>query len=215
MNTFLVIGSGKYGLHLAKYLCEMDNEVMLVSNDEGAIDEYSPYVTAAQIGDCTIKSNLESLGVQDFDYTFVCISNFQDSLVIVDHLTSLGAKTIVAKASSEIHERFLLKNGANKVIYPERDFAYRSAVEYSNTKIFDYTKLGDNAGIYEIEAPDKWCGKSVGQLDIRRSHNINVIAVKTADSGVVPMNSLDYTFNKNEHIIVMGTPNDIRKITKA
>lgn len=215
-NTFLVIGSGKYGLHLACYLCEMDNEVMLVDKNETLIEEYSHKVTSAEIGDCTIKSNLESLGVSDYDYVFVAVGSFQDSLVIVDHLKDLGAKCVIAKASSEIHEKFLLKNGADKVVYPERDFAYRSAVEYSNKKVFDYTKISDDAGIYEIETPDKWCGKSVGHLNIRRIHNVTIIAAKNIATNIVTaINTADYVFNKNEHLIVMGTSKDIRKITKG
>lgn len=213
MKTVLVIGASKYGAHLAKYLCEMGNEVMLVDNNEERISQYSHLVTSAEIGDYTLKSNLQGLGVEDYDYVFVCVGDFQNSLVITDYLKELGASYIIAKASSEIHEKFLYKSGADKVVYPERETAYNSAVEFSNEKIFDFIKLDDNNGIYEIEAPDKWCGKSLAQLNVRKMHGVNVIAAKR-DNNVSPINNPDYVFCKQEHIYVIGDKKDIRAVTK-
>lgn len=213
MKTYLIIGAGKFGYHLAKNLCQMGNEVMLVDSNEELINEYSDSVTATEIGDYTVKSNLASLGVDDYDFVFVCMSDFRNSLVIVDHLKELGARCVVAKASSEVHERFLLKNGADKVVYPERDAGYAEAVAYSNNNIYDYIKLSDDAGIYEIEAPDKWCGKSLAGLNVRRIHNVSVIARRDG-MNVYPVNNPDYVFTKSEHIFVMGDKTDIRKLTK-
>jgi trk system potassium uptake protein TrkA len=213
MKTILVIGAGKFGTNLAVNLCDMDNEVMLVDENERKIDEASHMVTTSEIGDYTIKSNLEALGIDDYDYVFVCVGDFQDSLVIVDYLKELGAQYVIAKASSEIHEKFLLKNGADKVVYPERDTAYSTAVEYSSRNIYDFIKLSDDTGIYEIEAPDKWCGKSLGELNVRRTHGVTVIAYKTGEK-VFAISSPDYVFKKSEHIIVMGDKSVIRKITR-
>lgn len=109
---------------------------------------------------------------------------------------------------------FLLKNGADKVIYPERETAYNTAVKYSNRRIFDFVKLGGDTGIYEIETPDAWCSKSLLQLDVRKTHNVTVIASKDSQNRVKAINSADYIFSKNEHILVMGDAKDIRKITK-
>lgn len=213
MNTILVIGAGKFGRHIAIDLCKMGNEVMLVDEDERKIDELANLVTTSEIGDYTVKSNLEALGVEDYDYIFVCVGDFQDSLVIVDYLKELGAKFVIGKASSEIHEKFLRKNGADRTIYPERDVAYKQAVEYSNNNIYDYIKLDDDTGIYEIVAPDKWCGKSLETLNVRRIHGVSVLAKKTGNS-VTAIKSPDYIFNKSEHIIIMGSAEDVRKLTK-
>ncbi len=213
MKTFLIIGAGKFGMHLAKNLCQMGNEVMLVDQDEKIINEVSDSVTATEIGDFTIKSNLASLGVDDYDYVFVGVSSFQNSLIIVDYLKELGARYVIAKASSELHEKFLLKNGADKIVYPERDAGYNEAVAYSNENIHDYIKLSDDAGIYEIEAPTKWCGKSLAGLNVRRIHNVSVIA-RRVGLNVYPINDPDYVFNKDEHVFVMGDKRDIRKLTK-
>lgn len=214
MKTVLVIGAGEYGSHLAVNLCQMGNEVMLVDKDEKVIDELSHRVTTAEIGDYTMRSNLEALDVKDYDYVFVCVGGFQDSLVIVDLLRELGATQIIAKAMSETHEKFLLKNGADRVVYPERDIAYNTAVEYSNKNIYEYIRLSDDAGIYEIETPRNWCRKSLIGLNVRKIHNVTVIASKDRSGKVTAINSADYIFNTDEHIIVMGTAKDIKKIAK-
>lgn len=214
MKTILVIGAGKFGKHLAIDLCEMGNEVMLVDQDEKTINEISHLVTASEIGDFTSKSNLESLGIDDFDYIFVCVGDFQNSVIMVDYLKDLGAKYVVGKATSKVHEKFLLKNGADAIIYPERDAAYANAVEYSNQHVYNYKRLSDDAGIYEIEAPSKWCGKNLVELNVRKMHNVTVIASKNKDNEVKAIKSADYVFTPDEHIIVMGSDEDIRKITK-
>lgn len=213
MNNILVIGAGRFGMHLAISLCQMGNDVMLVDKDEAIITELADKVTVTEIGDYTIKNNLEALGVEDFDFVFVCTSNFQDSLVIIDHLKNLGAKNVIAKASSEIHERFLLKNGADKVVYPERDFAFTTAVEYSNNRIFDYRKLSEDTGIYEIEPPTSWVGKSLVNLNVRKVHNVSILASKK-DGILTPIHNPEYVFKKDEHILVMGKTTDVAKITK-
>lgn len=213
MKSVLVIGAGKFGHHLAEYLCEMDNDVMLVDKNENLIDEYSEEVTTAEIGDFTVKSNLAALGVEDYDYVFVCVGDFQDSLVITSYLKELGASYVISKASSLIHEKFLLQNGADKVVYPERDTAYSMAVEYSNSSIFDYFPLSEDTGIFEISAPDGWIGKSLANINVRKIHNVTVIAYKFNDK-IFPINSPDYVFSSTEHLIVMGERENIKKIAK-
>lgn len=212
MKTILVIGAGKFGTHLAINLCEMGNEVMLVDSNEKKINEVSHLVTTSEIGDFTIKSNLATLGVDDFDYVFVCVGDFQNSVIMVDYLKDLGAKYVIGKATSEVHEKFLLKNGADSIIYPERDVAYAQAVEYSNRNVYDYIRLTDDAGIYEIAVPSKWCNKSLAQLNVRKTHNVTVIASKNSNNEITAIKSADYTFNENDHIIVMGSNKDIKKI---
>lgn len=213
MKSILVIGAGKFGHHLAEYLCEMNNDVMLVDKNETLIDEYSDKVTTAQIGDFTIKSNLAALGVEDYDYVFVCAGDFQDSLVITSYLKELGASYVIAKASSLIHEKFLLRNGADRVVYPERDSAYNRAVEYSTSNVFDYFKLNENTGIFEIAVPESWVGKSLAKINVRKIHNVTVIAYKLNEK-VFPINSPDYVFSSNEHLIVMGERANIKKLVK-
>ena len=140
MKTMLVIGIGRFGKHLATRLSELGNEVMIVDKREDKISELLPVVTRAQIGDCTDEKLLRSLGIGNFDVCFVCIGdNFQASLEITSLLKDLGAEHVVSKADRVIHEKFLLRNGADEVIHPERDMALRAARKYSAHNVFDFS----------------------------------------------------------------------------
>ena len=128
MKTILVIGLGRFGTHLIRKFDELDDEVMAVDSSEEKINSIMPYVTSARIGDCTNEDTLKSLGIRNFDICFVCIGdNFQNSLEITSMLKEMGAKKVISKASTNIHAKFLLRNGADEVVYPERDSAYKLA----------------------------------------------------------------------------------------
>ena len=124
MKSILIIGLGRFGTHLCQDLAKLDNEIMIVDKDEASLEDLLPLVVSAKIGDCTNEKVLKSLGVGNFDYCFVCIGeNFQSSLEITSLLKDLGAKYVVSKANRDIHAKFLLRNGADEVIYPDRDIA--------------------------------------------------------------------------------------------
>ncbi len=107
----------------------------------------------------------------------------------------------------------MLQNGADRVVYPERDTAYNKAVEYSNSNVFDYFRLNEDTGIFEISVPESWVGKSLAKINVRKIHNITVIAYKLNDK-VFPINSPDYVFSSNEHLIVMGEKSNIKKVVR-
>ena len=149
MKSILIIGLGRFGTHLCQDLARLDNEIMIVDKDEASLEDLLPLVVSAKIGDCTNEKVLKSLGVGNFDYCFVCIGeNFQSSLEITSLLKDLGAKYVVSKANRDIHAKFLLRNGADEVIYPDRDIAEKVAVRFSANQVFDYVELGNNFSIY-------------------------------------------------------------------
>ena len=212
MKTVLVIGLGRFGRHLATRLTELGNEVMIVDKDEEKINGLLPIVTRAQIGDCMDERLLRSLGVGNFDLCFVCIGdNFQASLEITSLLKDLGAKHVVAKADREIHEKFLLRNGADEVIHPERDVALRAASKYGTRNVFDYFELTDDLSIVEIEAPSSWVDKTIRQVNVRFKYNINIIAIKK-NGRIIPVVSADHVFEKNQHLIIAGNKKDCTHI---
>ena len=127
MKSVLLIGMGRFGHHLCKNLVELGNDVMIIDSDEKSVEDLTPIVTSVLIGDCTNPEVLKSIGVGNYDICFVCIgSNFQSSLEITSLLKDLGAKYVVSKASRDIHKKFLLRNGADAVIYPDRDIAEKT-----------------------------------------------------------------------------------------
>lgn len=215
MKSILMIGMGRFGSHLCINLSKLDNEIMIVDSEEEKLEDLLPYVTSAKIGDCTNEKVLESLGVSNFDLCIVSIgNNFQSSLEITSLLKEMGAKRVISKANREIHAKFLLKNGADEVIFPDRDIAEKLAVRLSADEIFDYIKLQDGYSIYEILPMPEWIGKSIRDINLRATYRISIIGAKQGENTQI-LPEADYIFNEKEHLMVIGHDNDIKKIIKS
>lgn len=213
MKSMLVIGMGRFGQHLCKNLVELGNEVMIVDQDEDMLEELIPIVTSAKIADCTRVDVLKQLGVRNFDICIVCIgTNFQSSLEITSLLKELGAKRVISKATTDIQEKFLLRNGADEVIYPERDIAVRLAVINTANHVFDYIEMGEY-GIYEIPTLKEWVSKTIREVDIRSKYNVSILGTKV-DGETDMMPDADYVFVENEHLLVIGKNKDVDWILK-
>ena len=211
MKSILLIGLGRFGRHIAMKLDELNHQVMAIDRNEERVDAILPYVTNAQIGDATKEGFMESLGVRNFDVCIVAIGdNFQSSLEATSLLSELGAKYVVSRAARDVHAKFLLKNGADEVIYPEKQMAEWAAIRYSADHILDYVELDDEHAIFEISVPENWVGRTVGQLDIRNKHNINIMAFK--HQGVMNLNiKSDTPGPENNTMLVLGNIRDIQK----
>ena len=211
MKSILLIGLGRFGRHVAIKLQELGHEVMAIDNQEHRIDAALPYVTNAQIGDSTDEEFLTSLGVRNFDVCIVAIGDdFQSSLETTSLLKELGAKMVVSRAARDVHAKFLLRNGADEVVYPEKQLATWTAIRYSSDHIFDYIELSGGYSIFEVSIPNSWIGKTIAQLDVRRNYNINIMALKR--DGNVDMNiTPDMTLTSDETLLVLGKNKDIQK----
>ena len=179
MKNILLIGLGRFGRHIALQLNKLGHEVMAVDSNEERVNEILPIVTNAQIGDSTNTEFLKSLGIGNFDVCIVTIGgNFQNSLETTSLLKELGAKLVVSRAERDVQEKFLLRNGADEVIYPEKQVANWAAIRYTADHIRDYIEVDEAHAIFEVEVPKGWIGKTVGELDIRRKYSINIMATK-------------------------------------
>ena len=215
MKSILVIGIGRFGKHLCMDLVKNGNDVMAVDDREENLEDILSLVTSAKIADCTREEVLRSFGVRNFDICFVCIgTNFQSSLEITNLLKEMGAKCVISKANRDIHAKFLLKNGADEVIYPDRDIAERLAFRHSANHVFDYIELTDEFSIYEIPPLGKWVGKSLKDLDLRNHYDISILAIKGTDENETMdmMPKADYVVRENEHLMVIGRKKDIDKV---
>ena len=180
MKSILLIGLGRFGRHIAKKLDELHHQVMAVDKEDTRVDAVLPFVTNAQIGDATNEDFLSSLGVGNFDVCIVAIGDsFQNSLEVTSLLKELGARMVVSRAARDVHAKFLLRNGADEIVYPERQLADWVAIRYSADHILDYIELDEEHAIFEISIPEEWLGKTIGQLDIRKKYDINIMALKT------------------------------------
>ena len=214
MKSILIIGLGKFGHHLCRNMAELGNEIMIVDQKEEVLEDLLPIVTSAKIGDCTNEEVLKSLGVSNFDLCFVCIgTNFQSSLEITSLVKEMGARYVISKANRDIHAKFLLKNGADEVIYPDRDIAEKLAVRHSANHVFDHIELTDDYSIYEIPPLTEWLGKSIRDVNFRVKYKVSILGTKKGeDISLLP--SADHIFAADEHLMVIGRAEDLDKILK-
>lgn len=211
MKSILLIGLGRFGRHIADQLNQLGHQVMAVDHNEERINDVLGIVTNAQIGDSTNAEFLESLGIRNFDVCIVAIGNdFQSSLETTSLLKELGAKLVVSRAERDVQQKFLLRNGADEVIYPEKQVAKWAAIRYSSDHILDYIELDKNNAIIEVTVPENWIGLSIGQIDIRKKYNINIMAIKS-DSKISVSVTPDTVLTADETMLVLGDYKDLQK----
>lgn len=211
MKSILLIGLGRFGKHVARHLHQLGHQVMAVDHVEERVEAVLPFVTNAQIGDSTNQAFLESLGIRNFDVCIVAIGNdFQSSLETTSLLKELGGKLVVARAARDVQEKFLLRNGADEVVYPEKQLAKWTAIRYSADHILDYMELDKDHAMFEIPVPENWTGRSIGQIDIRKKYKINIMALK--QNGKLELTlSPDTVLEADQTMLVLGRNRDMQK----
>ena len=210
MKSILIIGAGQFGIHIAKRMSQLNCEIMAIDSNEERINTILPFVTNAQIGDSTNADFMSSLGIPDFDVCMVTISDsFQDSLETTALLKDLGANKVISRAQNDVQEKFLLRNGADETVYPEKQTAVRLATKEASDDILDVLQLDHNLNIYEVRVPRSWNNRTLAELDKRKKHNLNVIAVRIQDQLVLPMP--DMVLNIDDAMLILGNMKDIQK----
>ena len=214
MKSILVIGLGRFGRHMAKKFSEQNNDVMAIDINEERINNVLSVVTNALIGDDTNEQFMETIGVRDFDLCVVAMGdNFQSSLETTALLKDLGAKFILARASRDVHAKFLLRNGADDVIYTEKETAERLAVKYGSDNIFNYIELNDEYSIYEIAVPSSWLNKSILKVNVRSKYGISILATKQGNN-IYPLPKPEHVFTDSESLMILGKNEDVSRFIK-
>jgi len=211
MKTVLLIGLGRFGRHIASELYNLGHQVMAVDSSEERVNAVLSCVTSAQIGDTTNEDFLSSLGVRNYDVCIVAIgSDFQSSLETTSLLREMGAKKIVSRASRDSQAKFLLKNGADEVVYPEKQLAKWTAIKCTADHILDYIELDNEHSIFEVPVPANWVGMSIGRIDIRRKYNINILGIKK-DGKISVMIRPDIILDGETNLLVLGEYRDLKR----
>ena len=211
MKSVLLIGLGRFGRHMAQKLRELRHEVLAVDRDEQRVNEILPLVTNAQIGDGASEQFIASLGVRNFDLCVVAIGDdFQSSLETTALLKVYGAPFVLSRATRDVHAKFLLRNGADEVIYPEKQTADWAAVRYSADHIFDYIELTDDYSIFETAVPSSWVGRTIVELSVRQKYRINVLATRY-NGRLEPLPGPAHCFRADETIFILGSNRDAQR----
>ncbi len=213
MVSVLLIGMGKFGRTLGERLLGMGDEVMIVDKNEDTINALAPRYTNALITNCMMIDNLRAMDIPSFDVCVVAIGDdFQSSLEITSNLKDLGAKKVVSKASTEIQRKFLMRVGADEVIYPDRDVAEKLAVTLNAANVINFIELDAEHSIFEIETPKKWVKKKLIDVNPRVKYGMNILTVK---KGSTVISSIDgnYVFEEGDLIVVFGNTENILRFT--
>lgn len=211
MRSVLLIGMGRFGMSVAKKLNEMNVQVMAVDMDEERIDSCLDIVTRAQIGDSTNEAFIATLGVSAYDACILAIGDdFQSSLETACLLKEQGAKKVIARACSDVQEKFLLRNGADEVVFPEKQLGAWTAVRSYSERVLDFFEIGDGCSLFEVQVPQEWTGLSVVDLDVRKRYGINVIGIRhdgKMDMDVGP----GKVFGPDDTVLIAGSIADVQK----
>lgn len=211
MKSVLLIGLGRFGRHIAMHLNKLRHQVMVVDYKEERVEAMLSFATSAQIGDSTNAEFLSSLGVRNFDVCIVAIGNdFQSSLETTSLLKEFGAKKVISRAARDVQEKFLLRNGADEVVYPEKQLAKWTAIRYTSEYILDYIDLDGDYAVFEAKTPKEWAGKTVGQLNIRRQYGINIMWVKHNGKMELEVNA-ETALTGEDILMVLGKYKDLQK----
>ena len=211
MKSVLVIGIGRFGYHLIDQLNKAGDEIMAVDSSEERINPVLGMVTSSLIGDATDEHFIKSLGVENFDVCFVAIGDkFQSSLETTSLLKENGAKYVVARASRSVQEKFLLRNGADSVVFPERQLAEWSAIRYCSATVVDYLEYPGDYSIFEVKVPSSWVGKSLAELGIRNKYHLNVLSIRRNGEPTIEFPA-DFLFQEGDTVTVFGADKDLKK----
>ena len=212
MKNILVIGAGRFGTYITQKFAEQGDEILIIDKSEEKIDKVLDFVTSSLIGDATDPDFMKTIGINNFDICVVSIGdNFQNSLETTSLLKELGAKFVISRASRDVHEKFLLRNGADQVVYPEKDIAEWTAIRFSSSNIKDYIPVPGDYSIFEVEVPREWIGKSIVDLKIRQKMHLNILAVRDKDAEFNMEYSPSDPFTENQSVLVIGSDDDLKK----
>ena len=214
MKTYIIVGLGRFGSQLARELCRLGCEVLVVDIDADLVAQIADDVTHAVVGDGQDKDVLRALGIRDFDCGIVAIGDdLAASVLVTMNLKELGVPYVICKAYDETHRRVLQKLGADRVVIPEQEHASRMARSLSSHNVLDYIELSEEYGIIETPAPRDWSGKSLKDLNVRAKLGVNILAIRR--SGKISVSpAADFAIAAGDVLVVLGDSAALKKVQK-
>ncbi len=214
MKSYMVIGLGRFGSEVARRLCQLGCEVLAMDVSSDLVQQISSDVTHAVVGDARDKEVLRALGAAEFDCGIVAIGDsLADSVLATMNLKELGVQRVVCKAHDETHRQVLKKLGADQVVIPEQENAYRLARSLSSINVLDYIELSDDYGIVDVPAPEKWFDKTLIQLNVRAKLGVNILAVKR-ENGITVSPAADFAIQKGDILVILGDTAALNAVQK-
>lgn len=211
---YLVIGLGEFGTQVARELKILKQEVCVVDSCYDKINLFKDEFSNAMKADCMQLQSLKEIGVDEFEAVIVTVGdNFQASLEITSKLKESHAKYIISKSYSDIQSKFLMMAGADEVIFPEKDSAIKIATTLANRKLFNFVKISEDYGVFQVKLPKSWLGKTIVELNVRQKYGLNILCVCN-DKKEVFVPDPGYVFNKGDTIYIFSSEDASNKFMK-
>ena len=181
-KTYAVFGLGRYGTAVARELVDNGMEVIAVDNDERIVNDAAAYLPVCKCADVTDAEVISRLGIGNIDTVIVCMaSNLEASVMAVTLCKEVGVKTVITKCANEMHQKILLRVGADQVVFPENESGIRLAKNLLSSGFIDMISLSKDVSMVEIDVKDEWCGKNLVELNLRKKFGFNIVAIKKGD----------------------------------
>ncbi|MFN2340901.1 MAG: TrkA family potassium uptake protein [Halanaerobium sp.] len=212
MKQFVVVGLGRFGASVATTLAENGHDVLAIDRDPEKVEAISVDVTHAVEADATDEDALKTLGVRNFDVAVVSIGdNVSANILCTLILKELNLPYVIVKAPDRLHGKVLTKVGADRIVYPERDMGARIAQNLISSNVLDYIEFAPEYGVIELLAGDKMTGKSLKELELRASFDVNVMAIKRReDIHISP--GADDKIEAGDKLVLMGKNENLDKM---
>ena len=200
-RVFTIVGMGTFGAQTAQALYEAGATVLAIDNDEKEIEKVTDYVTKAYCANVLDEDSIRAAGAFDADAAIIAVRRRFDVTVLATHLfKSQGFKEIIAVVDSRQEASAIEHVGATYIVFPERDTAQRLARNLTMPDLAEQIPLGPDVGIIEVDCPPAFEDKSLIELNLRKKHGVNVIAIKRRSG----------TFA--ERVIVEAAPNPMNPL---
>ena len=205
-KTYAVFGLGRYGIAVAKELVENGMEVIAVDNEQRIVNDVAAYLPVCKCADVTDAEVISRLGIGNIDTVVVCMAgNLEASVMAVTLCKEAGVETVIAKCANEMHQKILLRVGADQVVFPEKESGIRLAKNLLSSGFIDMISLSSDVSVVEIGVRDEWCGKNLIELNLRKKYGFNIVAIKKGENVNVSINPEEPLEAESSLIVIANT----------
>ena len=205
-KTYAVFGLGRYGTAVARELVDNGMEVIAIDTEQKIVNDAAAYLPICKCADVTDAEVISRLGIGNIDTVIVCMaSNLEASVMAVTLCKEAGVKTVIAKCADEMHQKILLRVGADQVVIPESESGVRLAKNLLTSGFIDMISLSKDVSMVEIDVNDEWIGKNLIELNLRKKYGFNVVAIKKGENVNVNINPEQVLDSETTLIVIANT----------
>lgn len=211
-KSYAVFGLGRYGRAVAKELVENGMEVIAIDEDQSIVNDAAAYLPVCKCADVTDHEVIDQLGIAEIDTVIICMAgNLEASVMAVTLCKEAGVKTVIAKSANEMHQKILLRVGADQVVFPENESGIRLAKNLLSSGFIDMISLSKDVSMIEIDVKDEWRGQNLIELDLRKKYGFNIVAIKKGERVDVSINP-EQPLESDMTLIVIANTAKLRKL---